>query len=85
LKKVAGGKVYAEVSAESKANPTDQKLQLQKQTLFQGETLRGMLLGNGYAFGTIGNIARVAAIIAFVSSAVMFVLAVLLARQINKR
>ena len=61
LEKVAGGKVYAEVSAEAMKNPTDQKLQQQKQTLFQGETLRGILLTSGYGFGTLGKIAGVAA------------------------
>ena len=36
LQKVADGKVYSEVSAESMKNPTDLKLQQQKQTLFTG-------------------------------------------------
>lgn len=66
LQKVAGGKVYAEVSAESKLNPEDKKLQAQKQTLFQGETLRSVLLTSGYGFGTIG---KVAGLIAFASTA----------------
>jgi hypothetical protein len=78
LKKIANGKVYSEVSAESMKNPSDQKLQQQKQMLFQGETLRGMLLTSGYGFGTIGNIAGIVAYIAFamcilsVASAVYF-------------
>ncbi len=76
LNKVAGGKVYAEVSAEAMKSPTDQKLQQQKQTLFQGETLRGILLTSGYGFGTIGKIAGIAAYVAFFGSAVMVLLAV---------
>jgi hypothetical protein len=71
LKKIAGGKVYAEVSAEAAKDPTNQKLQQQKQTLFQGETLRGILLTSGYGFGTIGKIAGIAAYIAFAGGAGM--------------
>lgn len=82
LKKIADGKVYAEVSAESKKDPSNQKLQAQKQSLFQGETLRGMLLANGYGFGTVGKIAKIAAIVAFVASGVMIVLALSLARAV---
>lgn len=75
LKKIANGKVYAEVSAEAAKDPTNQDLQKQKQSLFQGETLRGMLLTSGYGFGTVGKIAGVAAYIAFVGSVVMLALA----------
>lgn len=75
LKKVAGGKVYAEVSAEAQKDPTNQELQKQKQSLFQGETLRGMLLTSGYGFGTIGKIAGIAAYVAFIGGAVMVLLA----------
>lgn len=82
LKKIAGGKVYSEVSAEAQKDPTNQKLQQQKQTLFQGETLRGMLLGNGYAFGTIGKIAKIAAIVAFAASGIMILLALTLAKSV---
>lgn len=78
LQTVAGGKVYAEVSAASTSDPTNVKLQQQKQTLFQGETLRGMLLTSGYGFGTVGELAGVAAIIAFASSATLFVTVYLL-------
>ena len=48
LEAVAGGKTYSEVSAASLANPQDQKLAGQANTLFKGETLRGLLL---YAWG----------------------------------
>ncbi len=78
LKKVADGKVYAEVSAESMKNPTNQKLQQQKQTLFQGETLRGMLLTSGYGFGTVGNVAGIAAYVAFALSGVLILLSAFL-------
>lgn len=84
LAKVAGGKVYAEVSAEAMKDPTNETLQKQKQTLFQGETLRGMLLGNGYAFGTISDIAGLAAIIAAAASVFTLALGALFARQVFK-
>ena len=48
----------------------------QRQTLFRGETLRGLLLST-YAWSTIGRIAGIAAIFAFVAGAVMVVLVVL--------
>lgn len=81
LKNVAGGKVYAEVSAEAQKDPTNEKLQQQKQTLFQGETLRGMLLANGYGFGTIGKIAGIAAYVAFLGAAVLLVLSFVLGKR----
>ena len=74
LKEVANGKVYAEVSAEAMKDPTNQKLEQQKQTLFQGETLRGLLLTSGYGFGTMGKIAGVVAYVAFGLSLVFLLL-----------
>lgn len=74
LEKVADGKTYAEVSAEALKDPTNTKLQGQKQTLFQGETLRGLLLGDGYAYWTFGILAKYAAIASFVGAGVMAML-----------
>jgi hypothetical protein len=48
LTKVADGKTYSQVSAASLADPKNEVLQGQVQTLFRGETLRGLLL---YAWG----------------------------------
>ncbi|HYT79789.1 MAG TPA: hypothetical protein VEQ37_11125 [Actinomycetota bacterium] len=76
LKEVAGGKTYAEVSTLSRANPTDQTLQGQVQTLFRGETLRGLLL-NAYAFWKFGQLALIGAIAAFALAGIMFVLTIL--------
>jgi hypothetical protein len=73
LKSVAGGKTYAQVSAESLANPQDQQLAGKAQTLFRGETLRGLLLTT-YGFWTLGLKAHTAAIWMFVGAAVVFVL-----------
>ena len=44
LSKIAGGQTYAQVSTAALAAPTNAKLAEEKATLFQGETLRGLLL-----------------------------------------
>jgi hypothetical protein len=74
LNEVAGGKTYAQVSTAALANPSDQQLQTQKTVLFQGETLRGLLLSAGYSYWTMGMLARDAAIAFFAGAAVMAVL-----------
>lgn len=74
LKKVANGQTYAEVSTAALADPTNATLQKEKTTLFQGETLRGLLLGDGYAYWTFGMIAKDASYALFASAALMFVL-----------
>ncbi len=76
LREAAGGKTYAQVSSQALQNPDDAKLAGQVQTLFRGETLRGLLL-NAYAFWKIGQIALIAAIASLVLAAVMLVLTVL--------
>jgi len=80
LAKVADGKTYSEVSAAFlQMKPTDPNYQAvagQRQTLFMGETLRGLLL-NAYAFWKIGQIAAVAAIASFITAGVMLLLSAL--------
>jgi hypothetical protein len=76
LQKIGGGKTYSQLSTQAQANPTDTKLAGTVQTMFRGETLRGLLL-NAYAFGTMGAIAGIAAIAAFLAAAVMLVLGLL--------
>jgi hypothetical protein len=61
LTNVAGGLTYSQVSSLAQANPTDTKVAAQVQTLFRGETLRGLLL-NAYGWWTIGTYALYAAI-----------------------
>ena len=73
LKAIGGGKTYAQLSAEAIAQPKNAALAAQVATVFKGETLRGLLL-NAYAFGTMGMIAGIAAIAAFIAGAVMLVL-----------
>ena len=73
LKAIGGGKTYAQLSAEAIAQPKNTALAAQVATVFKGETLRGLLL-NAYAFGTMGTIAGIAAIGAFIAAAVMLIL-----------
>jgi hypothetical protein len=73
LSEVAGGKTYAQVSTAALADPKNLALQGQKTTLFQGTTLRGLLL-NAYAFGTVATIAGIGAIVSFVGAAILLVL-----------
>jgi hypothetical protein len=84
LDKIAGGKTYSEVSAEAMKDPTNQKLAAQKQSLFQGETLRGLLLGDGYAYWTFGMMALYASIAAFAGAAVMGILVLLGLRHLSR-
>lgn len=84
LKKIGGGKTYSELSAASLANPSDQKLAGQVQTVFRGETLRGGLLLNAYAFDTMAMVAKVAAVVSFIAGVVLLVLALLGFRHASK-
>ncbi|MBV9311279.1 MAG: hypothetical protein JOZ73_10620 [Solirubrobacterales bacterium] len=61
LGEVAGGQTYAQVSAQAQAQPTNTKLAGEVQTLFRGETLRGLLL-NAYGWSTVGAVAIYAGI-----------------------
>src|SRR3954454_11916715 len=76
INEMAGGKTYAQLSAASLANPNDTKLAGQVQTVFRGETLRGLLL-NAYAFWKMGQIALIAAIVAFASAGLLLILSIL--------
>jgi hypothetical protein len=83
LKEASGGKTYSEVSGQYIQQCSDPKAAATKacqdlgglrQTMFMGDTLRGLLL-YGYAFATIGTIAGFAAIAAFVAAAGLLLLA----------
>lgn len=76
LGKVANGQTYAQVSGKALQNPNNAQLQEQVATLFKGTALRGMLL-NAYAFWKIGQIAFIAAIVAFVGAGIFLLLAAL--------
>ena len=76
LNEIGGGKTYSQLSAESLANPGNAKLKAQVDTVFQGTTLRGLLL-NAYAFWQIGQIALYAAIAAFAGGVIFLVLSII--------
>jgi hypothetical protein len=73
LTETADGKTYSQVSELARANPDDTALAAQVNTLFKGETLRGLLL---YAWGwsvvsTIALWAGIAALLGFVVMALV--------------
>jgi hypothetical protein len=79
----SGGKTYEAVSGEylqlsdaEKASPDGQKMAALRQTLFMGNTLRGLLL-YGYAFATMGTIAGFAAIVCFVGAGLLLILGII--------
>jgi hypothetical protein len=84
LDKIAGGQTYSEVSTAAQKDPGNTKLQAQKATLFQGETLRGLLLGDGYAYWTFGMLAMYAAVTAFAGAGVMILLVLLGLRHLSR-
>jgi hypothetical protein len=83
LSKVAGGQTYAQVSAAAIAAPTNAKLAEQKATLFQGETLRSILL-TAWGWSLVGTIATLAGLLLIVLGAVLLLLP-LLNWQLNLR
>lgn len=76
LREMGGGQTYAQLSAKSLADPGNTKLAGLVDTVFRGETLRGLLL-NAYAFDTMGSVALIGAIAAYIGAALMAVLAAL--------
>lgn len=73
LSKIAGGQTYAQVSAAAIAAPQNAKLAEEKATLFQGETLRGLLL-NAWGWSLVGTIATLAGFILIALGAILFLL-----------
>ncbi len=76
LSEVANGKTYAEVSTALQTDENNATLKAQQATLFQGETLRGLLL-TAYAFSVFGMIASIAAIVSWILAGIMLVLTIL--------
>src|SRR5580698_7925380 len=77
LGEIGGGKTYSELSAEAmalpKGSPAYTAAEAKVQTVFQGTTLRGLLL-EAYAFGTFATIALIAGVSAFILAGVMALL-----------
>ncbi len=72
---IGGGKTYSQLSTLSRAQPKNTALAGEVQTVFQGTTLRSMLL-EAYGFWQFGQIALISAICAFIAAAVMLILSV---------
>jgi hypothetical protein len=64
---------YIQLSDADKASPDGVALGQLRQTLFMGNTLRGLLL-YGYAFATIGTIAGIVSYVSFAGGALLLVL-----------
>ncbi len=77
LAEIGGGKTYAQLSSAAMALPKGSQAytaaEAKVQTVFQGTTLRGLLL-EAYAFGTFATIALIAGISAFVLGGLMALL-----------
>ncbi|HYJ67738.1 MAG TPA: hypothetical protein VEX15_08745 [Nocardioidaceae bacterium] len=73
LSEMTGGQTYSQLSAQSLEQPNNEELAGQVQTVFRGETLRGLLL-DAYAFWKIGQIALYASIAAFIGAGIMILL-----------
>jgi hypothetical protein len=71
--KIAGGQTYSQVSAKSQAAPKDAALTGQKTALFQGETLRGLLL-SAWGWSVVATVATIAGIVLIVVGAILFLL-----------
>lgn len=76
IKTISGDKAYSELSTESRSDPTNTELARKVDTVFKGETLRGMLL-NAYAFDTMATAALYAAYGTAVAGLIMLVLSLL--------
>jgi hypothetical protein len=80
LQEIGGGKTYAQLSNEAmalpKGSPAYTAAEAKVQTVFQGTTLRGLLL-EAYAFWQMGQIALYAAIACFVLALIMLVFSII--------
>jgi hypothetical protein len=80
LKDVNDGKTYAQTSSEARAiedqeSPQAQELNAKVQTLFRGETLRGLLL-TSYGFSIFGDRAQTAAYVCYLVALVLLLAAI---------
>ena len=73
LKEIGGGQTYSQLSAKALAAPKNTALADQVQTMFRGETLRGLLL-NAYGFWKMGQIMLIASIVAWIGAGLMLLL-----------
>jgi hypothetical protein len=76
LVKIGGGQTYSQLSAKALADPTNAALAGQVDTVFRGETLRGMLL-NAYGFWKMGQIMLIGAVASFAAAGLLLILSLL--------
>jgi len=80
LQEIGGGKTYAQLSTEAmaltKGSPEYIAAEAKVQTVFQGTTLRGLLL-EAYAFWQMGQIALYASIACFALALLMLIFTIL--------
>ena len=74
VKGIAGGLTYSQLSAKAQADPTNTQLAGQVNTLFKGETLRGLLL-NAWGWWSVGTIALIASAFAFLAGIALLIAA----------
>ena len=80
LEGIGGGKSYSEVSAAFMEDPNNKELAEQRQTMFMGETLRGLLL-NAWGWGTIATLATIAGVLLIILGGVLLAIPLLAARE----
>lgn len=77
LQEIGGGQTYAQLSTAARALPAGSPAAVaagaKVDSVFQGTTLRGMLL-NAYGFSMLGEIAGFAALMSYLAAALMFML-----------
>lgn len=83
LKGIGNGETYSQLSNDAMKDPTNKALSGKVDTVFKGETLRGMLL-NAYAFDTMAVIALLAAYSTLAAGVLLMVLALLGFRHAKK-
>jgi len=71
IQNMTGGKTYAQLSAESLAQPGNTQLAGTVSTVFKGETLRSMLL-NAYGWWKVSQITYIVSLVAFGLGTVSF-------------
>jgi hypothetical protein len=83
LEGIGGGKSYSEVSAEFMKDPNNKDLAAQRQTMFMGETLRGMLL-NAWGWGTLATIATIAGVVLLLLGGALLAIPLMAAHEVRK-
>jgi hypothetical protein len=76
LKGIGKGRSYSEVSGEFMKDPSNEQLAQQRQSLFMGESLRGVLL-NAWGWGAVGQLATIAGVVLFVLGVILLAIPLL--------